>query len=239
MWMVHCLKLVIHVPFVICLVFLFWCHALFMSYNEIEQKHWLVDWCICVPKAYRLGTMPVWQQWMKRKVSNVNSWQKRNQWNGMVKTRILERRDIYLIHTFQWKLSISQTKTPWSNKQTKFFFFFSVVVVFLTCYESIYIYSFSHVSFAFWNRKRQTKNVRKQDVFETFSFHFLKCQCLCSVNIDGGLFPIEKPKWKQENRDLDGNQFTLEHLFQFVLVSYFNMVSAKKRKNRYERASMC
>lgn len=50
----------------------------------------------------------------------------------------------------------------------------------------------------------------------------------------------EKLKWKQENGDLDGNQFTFEHLFLFVFVSHFRMNDDKNEHRMKEsvRAEM-
>lgn len=69
---------------------------------------------------------------------------------------------------------------------------------------------------------------------------FEKCQCTELYLFHLALFPVvyslnEKLKWKQENGDLDGNQFTFEHLFLFVLASHFRMNDDKNVHKNTQR----
>lgn len=49
--------------------------------------------------------------------------------------------------------------------------------------------------------------------------------------------PNDKPKWKQQNGDLDGNQFTFEHLFLFALASHFRLNGKiEKQKKRRKKS---
>lgn len=253
--------LAVHVPFVnwkapilsVCVfprnsvaLFISWTHSMSATTVVEYKAQWSRD--------------GMWQSQMKRKMSNENwdrmSSTRKKGAKSMDKTRTWNE-DILNDSHVLFSYRCHSKKSPVAhNKQTHFsLFFFSLVVTF----RRYTIFSRTTPKQTRKNEERKNNDQKTNTkpgstgIFRSVrtstsvrgkktraELSSEKCQCTELYLFHLALFPVvyslnEKLKWKQENGDLDGNQFTFEHLFLFVLASHFRMNDDKNVHKNTQR----